>query len=407
MAHHSIPEVPHLDERTAIAAQRKAAGTVVIYHSCDPPGTKLLHSYKRGKYTPRTGFDADYPTEYVYIPRRHGTREAVLRCAKGIECLECSLTEYESSDLTLAVAKAHGIRGAYIRPTSTAKSVQDRLRDGEERGRWMSPDATPEELECQVRKTPQFHELAGTKSFSRVLNWLREIPWKTELMFPMPLFARNTEATMSTDKALRVQGMGRGDTLGIRAQAFHPNIEVPLRPHPVRQAVSRAQEMAVPVSYVANSGRQLHSTGAVPSIPKATYMLPQNIGFGVTQLQHSAAPPAQSPRAAHVQYITQNISRGQFGPGTEWADAMVKPEPDQMLRLYHLPASGPVAAPASNPMSTHFGVHLPQQQANYGAPFAPAAQRPTEKRLLEESGALAQARRKRMKYDLADMFHGI
>jgi len=76
-----------------IAEARKAKGAVPVFHSCDPMNTKMLTHYKRGSFMPHTGYEQDYPTEKVLVPRRYGKTEKVLRCAKGPGgCMECENT---------------------------------------------------------------------------------------------------------------------------------------------------------------------------------------------------------------------------------------------------------------------------------------------------------------------------
>ncbi|KAK5127024.1 hypothetical protein LTR85_008383 [Meristemomyces frigidus] len=386
MLYQPVPGTLDPYRRVAIAAQRKAAGKICIYHSCDPPGTKFLHSYKKGQYTPFTGFDADYPTEYVNIPKRYGARERVLRCAKGTDCLECILTEYEASDLSLSVAKAHGIRGAYIRPQEKAKTVEEKLKDAEERGKWMHRDPTAEELRDQTLRTPEFHEQAA--EFGRVLRWLQVIPLQAELGNSTPLFVNNPEAIVSNETPLHVPGLGRGDTLGVGADFSNSKIHVQPkyqpRARPMRQAVAHAQRTSMPTSYVPVPVNQRHGAGAESNRPDTPYGLPANSHTAMPQQEKRAAALARGPSAAKA------------GLG-----------PSQMLPPYHLPAAKPAGATAFRPVNEQSDMPAAAQYSSYGLPYTPAVQRFSEKRMLEDAGAVAQARRKRVKYGLEDMLHGI
>ncbi|KAK4545733.1 hypothetical protein LTR36_002687 [Oleoguttula mirabilis] len=364
MTNQPIAGVPYPYARIALAAQRKAISTVIIYHSCDPPGTRYLRHYKKGKYTPSTGYDADYPTEHVQVPRRYGNREVVLRCARGQGCLECMLTEYESSDLSLSVAKAHGIRGAYIRPSPAAKTVQAKIKDGEERGKWMSLAPTPAELTSQALETPEFHPLAATGTFARVLKWLKDIPAEAELRSSAPLFARNPEAAATTETSLHVPGLGRRDTLGVGAEFFDPRIKVEpsheRKAQQVGKTVAHPQSTVTSGAYAASRGHQLDGGAAESSRLKTKYELPEN-----------------SDSALHPQYL--------------YAES---------------PARAPVYTTAFTSVNPQFGVQLVRPYPEYSAPLAPAVPRLSEKRMMEDAGAVAQSRRKRARYGLGGMLYG-
>ncbi|KAI7484988.1 hypothetical protein KC351_g4166 [Hortaea werneckii] len=166
--------------------------SITIYHSCDAPATQTLHHFKKGTLKrPRSNQDIHLPlpTEKVNIPRRHGTLETVLRCSAPY-CKDCAATEYEGNELTLTVAKSHGITGVNLRPSRTAKTAAERLQDGLERGKWIFSretsllSAITQELSDRTQRFASFHPQAA--SFVRVLAFLRGVPMEVEISDSTP-----------------------------------------------------------------------------------------------------------------------------------------------------------------------------------------------------------------------------
>lgn len=196
-----------------MAEVRKAKGAVPIFHSCDPCNTEMLTHYKRGSFMSRTGYEPDYPTKQVLIPRRYGKTERVLRCAKGpAGCTECENTGmdgggcefrpeahadglkskplgFESTDLSLQVAKSHNIRGAYIRPSSSARKVAERLKDATKRGRWMHSLTMATPSEDVTKRIPSFDSHA--ENLHGVTDWLYNTPRTIEAANSTPVIIEN------------------------------------------------------------------------------------------------------------------------------------------------------------------------------------------------------------------------
>ncbi|KAI6813774.1 hypothetical protein KC340_g18575 [Hortaea werneckii] len=158
--------------------------SIIIYHSCDAPAAKVLHHFKKGTHKrPRSNQDIQLPppTEKVFLPRRHGILETVLRCPLP-NCKDCATTAYEGNELTLTVAKSHGITGVNLRPSRTAKTAAERLQDGLERGKWIfSREAMTSSTDVpdRTQRFATFHPQAA--SFARVLGFLRGVPPEVEV----------------------------------------------------------------------------------------------------------------------------------------------------------------------------------------------------------------------------------
>ncbi|KAI7193281.1 hypothetical protein KC343_g11510 [Hortaea werneckii] len=195
--------------------------SITIYHSCDAPATPTLHHFKKGTLKrPRSNQDIHLPlpTEKVNIPRRHGILETVYRCAAPY-CKDCAATEYEGNELTLTVAKSHGITGVNLRPSRTAKTAAERLQDGLERGRWIFSRETsllsatnPQELSDRTQRFASFHPQAA--SFARVLAFLRGVPMEVEIGDSTP---RGNHFEASERGAEDVPGLPLADTMPVGA----------------------------------------------------------------------------------------------------------------------------------------------------------------------------------------------
>ncbi|KAI6911071.1 hypothetical protein KC318_g10145 [Hortaea werneckii] len=163
--------------------------SIIIYHSCDAPTAKVLHHFKKGIHKrPRSNQDIQLPppTEKVFLPRRHGILETVLRCPIP-DCKDCATTAYEGNELTLTVAKSHGITGVNLRPSRTAKTAAERLQDGLERGKWIFSRETmtsSTDAPDRTQRYATFHPQAA--SFARVLGFLRGVPPEVEVSDSTP-----------------------------------------------------------------------------------------------------------------------------------------------------------------------------------------------------------------------------
>ncbi|KAI7163381.1 hypothetical protein KC316_g13037 [Hortaea werneckii] len=195
--------------------------SITIYHSCDPPAAKILHHFKKGTHKrPRSNQDIQLPppTEKAFIPRRHGILETVLRCPIP-NCKDCATTAYGGNELTLTVAKSHGITGVNLRPSRTAKTAAERLQDGLERGKWifsreaatLSTQASPD----RTQRYATFHPQAA--SFARVLAFLRGVPAEVEVGDSTPQEENFFESNEEGEKD--VSGLSLGDVMPVGA--FH------------------------------------------------------------------------------------------------------------------------------------------------------------------------------------------
>ncbi|KAI6858117.1 hypothetical protein KC343_g15782 [Hortaea werneckii] len=193
--------------------------SITIYHSCDAPATHTLHHFKKGTLKrPRSNqdFHLPLPTEKVNIPRRHGILETVLRCAAPY-CKDCAATEYEGNELTLTVAKSHGITGVNLRPSRTAKTATERLQDGLERGKWIFSREAPTfssnpEISDRTQRFASFHPQAA--GFARVLAFLRGVPMEVEISDSTP---RGNYFEASEKGAEDVPGLPPGDSMPVGA----------------------------------------------------------------------------------------------------------------------------------------------------------------------------------------------
>ncbi|KAI7240604.1 hypothetical protein KC330_g1088 [Hortaea werneckii] len=195
--------------------------SITIYHSCDAPIAKILHHFKKGTHKrSRSNQDIQLPppTEKVFIPRRHGILEPVLRCPLP-NCKDCATTAYEGNELTLTVAKSHGITGVNLRPSRTAKTAAERLQDGLERGKWIfSREAQPTgllstDVPDRTQRFASFHPQAA--SFARVLAFLRGVPLDVEVGDSTPQEENFFESSEKGEKD--VPGLSLGDVMPVGA----------------------------------------------------------------------------------------------------------------------------------------------------------------------------------------------
>ena len=154
---------------------------IKIYHSCDPPGTKLLTRFKCGKYTPfDPAKDPHLQAVPVQVPRARGKTTYERRCCKA-KCEICEDTDL-FTDLTLSVAQAHGIRNAPLKPgVSASASAAERLEDAEIRGRWMYGHLRPaKEVLSQLLTGPPAFAPNGPWIPDGLANWVMSIPSKVD-----------------------------------------------------------------------------------------------------------------------------------------------------------------------------------------------------------------------------------
>ncbi|KAK0270832.1 hypothetical protein LTR35_013884 [Friedmanniomyces endolithicus] len=184
--------------------------TIKIYHSCEPPGAPVLLRFKAGThklYHP--SLDPHVSAPLVWIPKRKGAAELVRRCEKG-GCEVCAATE-DVGDLTLEVAMAHGIRGVPIKPSPRARTVGERVADGEVRGAWMFGRGVlgVEEGGAGVMRVADWERFGGGDGSGQVGRWLEGLPREFERWEAGPLGGSPSEGTR--EEGLGVEGDGRLD----------------------------------------------------------------------------------------------------------------------------------------------------------------------------------------------------
>ncbi|KAK3113021.1 hypothetical protein LTR53_010110 [Teratosphaeriaceae sp. CCFEE 6253] len=244
--------------------------TITIYHSCDPTGAPILHHFKSGRYTlfhPQLDPHATAPL--VRIPKRNGLTAQVRRCQR-IGCEKCVQTDVVS-DLTIEVAMAHGIRRAPLKPSAKAKTVYERLQDGQLRGQWIYGDPRPNELVKKVLYAPKYHHYSDPSG--KVLRWLAGVHAASETASSRPAihdlegFTRRENSSPATVLA-RHRGQVRAAGAGPRVVKTLISLGIPVR----------AQATPLPrlasSSYLETSSPLLRSTPTLlmpPAYPAAGY----------------------------------------------------------------------------------------------------------------------------------------
>ncbi|KAK5731841.1 hypothetical protein LTR17_011053 [Elasticomyces elasticus] len=172
-----MPSHQPITSPSQIAVPQEKDRHIKIYHSCDSAGTVKLHHFKAGKYTiyhPELDPHASAPD--VLIPKGNGRTERVQRCKKP-RCDTCANTDV-FTDLTMNVAKSHGIRRAALKPDPKAVKPDEKLADGLARGQWIYGDLKEGELVMKVSSEPKcntFRDRSGS-----ILRWLKAIPPELE-----------------------------------------------------------------------------------------------------------------------------------------------------------------------------------------------------------------------------------
>ncbi|KAK0778968.1 hypothetical protein LTR91_004237 [Friedmanniomyces endolithicus] len=149
--------------------------TIKIYHSAP-----ILLRFKAGSHTLyHPQLDPQIFAPLVRIPTRKGTTQLVRRCLKS-NCETCAATDVVS-DLTLEVAKAHGIRGVPIKACGKARTEGERVADGRVRGAWMFGGGVggAGEVGAGVVTEVEWQRFGGGGD-GRVERWLEGLPVEFE-----------------------------------------------------------------------------------------------------------------------------------------------------------------------------------------------------------------------------------
>ncbi|KAK5717738.1 hypothetical protein LTR15_008577 [Elasticomyces elasticus] len=172
-----MPSHQRITSPSQIATAQAKDRHIRIYHSCDPAGTAMLHHFKAGKYTLyHPDLDPHASAPDVLIPKGNRRSERVQRCKKP-RCDTCANTDV-FTDLTMNVAKSHGIRRAALKPDPKAVKPDERLADGLARGQWIYGDLKEGELVMKISSEPKcntFRDHSGS-----ILRWLKAIPSEVE-----------------------------------------------------------------------------------------------------------------------------------------------------------------------------------------------------------------------------------
>ncbi|KAK0302444.1 hypothetical protein LTR01_008768 [Friedmanniomyces endolithicus] len=155
--------------------------TLRIYHSCEAPDAPVLLRFKAGTHTLYHPFlDPHASAPLVWIPKRKGAAQQVRRCLRP-DCETCAATE-DVGDLTLEVAKVHGIRGVALKPSGRARTVGERVADGGVRGAWMYGGGVLGVLkgDAGVMRKVDWERFGGGHGSGQVGRWLEGLPWESE-----------------------------------------------------------------------------------------------------------------------------------------------------------------------------------------------------------------------------------
>ncbi|KAK4560688.1 hypothetical protein LTR86_005266 [Recurvomyces mirabilis] len=194
-------DTTQLDQQVPVSAMclHPVQGEIInIYHSCDPPGTQILHHFKLSKHKISYLSLDPYATSpsLVLLPTAGGKFKAVTRCVEG-RCEKCNSTDVFNG-LTLAVAKAHGITRVPIAPNPKAVSVQERLADAELRGKWIYRDLKPYELVDSPLRQVDVRRMGKIGKSSSVLKWLMKVTVDCEVASSEPLLQELTTKDLPT-----------------------------------------------------------------------------------------------------------------------------------------------------------------------------------------------------------------
>lgn len=391
--------------------------SIVIYHSCDAPTAKVLHHFKKGIHKrPRSNQDIQPPppTEKVFLPRRHGILETVLRCPIP-DCKDCATTAYEGNELTLTVAKSHGITGVNLRPSRTAKTAAERLQDGLERGKWIfsreAPTISSTDVPDRTQRYATFHPQAA--SFARVLGFLRGVPPEVEISDSTPqeenFFESSENGSVDPSGLPLVDAMpvgafhggfgaptatrDEGNTLGDQGSAHYRSSEA-LKPGQMVQGGDIVFPRLMPASL--RGSTSLHHRQNVHTWPAAdgtlerrpTYAGPFSGGsLPLTQQQqqqqrshHHHHRQNGIPPTNHPQRFPHIPSRLPTTTTTFPATASLQRLPPRPRDPNIIPTRPTAAALANAEDLAHFANGLA-----------------VDKRLLEDAGLVAQGRRKKVR----------
>ncbi|KAK0248091.1 hypothetical protein LTR91_002623 [Friedmanniomyces endolithicus] len=125
------PLIP--DTNIALTTPAKAPKRVKILHTIEPDNGQVLSRYKIGYYLRGERNKSEAPVSYCKLPQAYGKTEDVWRCAKK-GCRSCEMTANGYTNLTAALAKAHGFvnittkkwykdKGSLVAPSPQAATV--------------------------------------------------------------------------------------------------------------------------------------------------------------------------------------------------------------------------------------------------------------------------------------------
>lgn len=399
--------------------------SITIYHSCDAPATHTLHHFKKGTLKrPRSNqdFHLPLPTEKVNIPRRHGILETVLRCAAPY-CKDCAATEYEGNELTLTVAKSHGITGVNLRPSRTAKTATERLQDGLERGKWIFSREAPTfssnpEISDRTQRFASFHPQAA--GFARVLAFLRGVPMEVEISDSTP---RGNYFEASEKGAEDVPGLPPGDSMPVGA--FYGDFGKATGS--MDEGITSGNEAAT--RYHRSSHEEVVKPGQKGKEGDIVFprLMPGSMLRGSTSLHHHRQNVRTWPADGRLERRATQVAPL---PGGSWP--LTQPQPQRYHHHHHrhTPPNGRIP-PTSNPQPfpqspSRWPVAIPTTSTPPGSqPLPPRPRDPNimptppvaeaasafaedlalnfanglvaDKRLLEDAGLVAQGRRKKVR----------
>ncbi|TKA22523.1 hypothetical protein B0A50_08063 [Salinomyces thailandicus] len=380
---------------------------ITIYHSCDPPGTKLLLHFKKDIYTPSDLESERDPPQCTSVPRPYGI-DGAWRCAIH-GCETCALTKDGETDLTLEVAKRHNIRGVIIRPSSRAITPADRVKDGEERGKWMYGHLR--KAKVQAMRTVTFHPQA--RNFATVLRWLEDTSLGAELADSSPK-ENHFEAAIAVQRPCVGPGLPTNDELPFGADYANGWAPGPstIQPKSVRTNAARARVFgtyAVAAAAAVATAMRIRRAvrNNVARFPDRPYADQKNQAFG--SKDQRARKPAQQRTPC-----VRKSSRPQASGRT--TDAFAYYVPTAALTNSPTLNHGIISAldfeppfrfstPASREISRHglisaLGLESPLEYTTPAARERPPNEAMLfglEKRMLEEVGAVAQGRRKKFR----------
>ncbi|KAK5117631.1 hypothetical protein LTR62_005054 [Meristemomyces frigidus] len=147
---------------------------ISIYHSCDPRDAEILRHFKHGKHKIDVStVDPQALAPQVLLPVAKGLTKSVMRCIIP-DCARCEDTSI-FSDLTLGVAKSHGLTRVPLKPEPKGDTARERLADAGLRARWMYRGLKPNELVVFPLRHPNAWLKVADPLTSKVEIWRRAV----------------------------------------------------------------------------------------------------------------------------------------------------------------------------------------------------------------------------------------